>query len=87
MAEVKKIILNKEGLHARPAGTLAKTAAEFKSKIEIQFNQKKVNAKSSLSLMTLGLTHNSEFTISAEGEDSDLAVQKLSDLVDKEFKL
>ncbi len=87
MAEIKKILLNKEGLHARPAGALAKTAAEFKSKIELQFNQKKVNAKSSLSLMTLGITYNSEFTITADGEDSESAVKKLSELVDKEFKL
>lgn len=87
MKEIKKILLNKEGLHARPAGALAKTAAEFKSKIELQFNQKKVNAKSSLSLMTLGLTHNSEFTIFADGEDAEMAVTKLSELVDKEFKL
>ena len=87
MQEIKKVLLNKEGLHARPAGALAKTAAEFKSKIELQFNQKKVNAKSSLSLMTLGLTHNSEFIIFADGEDAEMAVKKLSDLVDKEFKL
>ena len=87
MTEIKKTLLNKEGLHARPAGALAKTAAEFKSKIELHFNQKKVNAKSSLSLMTLGLSFNSEFTITADGDDAAQAVQKLSDLVDREFKL
>lgn len=87
MAEVKKVLLNKEGLHARPAGALAKTAASFKSKIELQFNQKKVNAKSSLSLMTLGLGHNAEFTIMADGEDSEQAIKTLSELVDKEFKI
>lgn len=87
MAEIKKVLLNKEGLHARPAGVLAKAAAGFKSKIELQFNQKKVNAKSSLSLMTLGLAHNSEFTILADGEDSEQALKQISELVDKEFKL
>lgn len=87
MAEVKKVLLNKEGLHARPAGALAKTAASFKSKIEVHYNQKKVNAKSSLSLMTLGLAHNSEFTIHADGEDSEQALKVLADLVDKEFKI
>ena len=56
MIEIKKTLLNKEGLHARPAGALAKTAAEFKSKIELQFNQKKVNAKSSMSLINSGLS-------------------------------
>lgn len=80
-------MLNKEGLHARPAGALAKTASEFKSKIELQFNQKKVNAKSSMSLMTLGLGYNSEFSIIADGDDSELAVKILSDLIDKEFKI
>ncbi|OYZ24714.1 MAG: hypothetical protein B7Y39_00620 [Bdellovibrio sp. 28-41-41] len=87
MAEIKKVLLNKEGLHARPAGALAKTAAGFKSKIELLFNQKKVNAKSSLSLMTLGLGHNAEFTIFADGEDSEQAIKTLSELIDKEFKI
>lgn len=85
--EITKKILNKEGLHARPAGLLAKTAAEFKSKVEIIFNSKKVNAKSSLSLMTLGLTHNSEFMISADGDDANQALEKIGRLIDNEFKI
>lgn len=87
MAEIKKNLLNKDGLHARPAGVLAKAASGFKSKIEVHFNQKKVNAKSSLSLMTLGLDHNSEFVIMAEGDDSEDAIKYLSEIVDKEFKI
>lgn len=83
--EIKKTILNPEGLHARPAGQLAKLAASFKSKIEISFNQKTVNAKSSMSLMTLGISHNSEITIKAEGPDAEEALKKVASLVDNHF--
>ncbi len=83
--EIKKIILNPEGLHARPAGLLAKAASAFKSKVEISFNQKTVNAKSSMSLMTLGIVYNSEVTFRAEGPDAEEALTQLSNLVDNHF--
>lgn len=85
--EIKKTILNPEGLHARPAGHFAKTAAGFKSKIEVSFNQKTVNAKSSMSLMTLGIIHNSEISIKADGPDADEALQKISTLIDNHFAI
>ena len=85
--EIKKTILNPEGLHARPAGILAKTASSFQSKIEISFNQKTVNAKSSMSLMTLGIAHSSEITIKADGPDAEAALTKISTLVDNHFTL
>lgn len=87
MKELKKVILNEEGLHARPAGVLAKQASMFSSKIEVVFNGRTVNAKSSMSLMTLGLSKDSEFILRADGADADTALQKISQLVDSRFQV
>ncbi len=84
--EITKKISNAEGLHARPAGIFAKTAMGFQSKIEVVFGTRKVNAKSSMSLMTLGLKQGSEIQISAEGADAEKALSDISSLIDSEFK-
>lgn len=86
MHERNKTILNEEGLHARPAGILAKEANGFQSKVELSFNGRKVNAKSSMSLMTLGLVKGSEIQLHAEGPDAEQAVDRLSLLIDQQFK-
>jgi len=80
-------ILNEEGLHARPAGVLAKAAAAYKSQIEIQFNGKTLNAKSIMSLMSSGLTHNAEFTLKVTGEDATEAITKIEELINNKFNL
>ena len=87
MIELKKTILNEEGLHARPAGVLAKQASQFTSKIEVLFNGRTVNAKSSMSLMTLGLGKDSEFVVRADGPDAETALQKIGQLVDSRFQV
>lgn len=85
--EIIKKITNPDGLHARPAGHLAKAATTFKSKIEISYNQKTVNAKSSISLMTLGISYNSEIVIKADGPDAEEALNKISSLIDSHFAI
>lgn len=85
--ELKKKILNEEGLHARPAGVFAKTASSFQSKIEVMFNGRVINAKSSMSLMTLGLAKDSEFLIRAEGPDAEQALVKIAEIIDLHFKI
>ena len=84
--EMKMKILNAEGMHARPAGILVKKIAPFQSKIELEFNGKKVNAKSLLSIMSLGLTANAEFIARAEGADAEQALNSIQTLVQNSFK-
>jgi phosphocarrier protein HPr len=84
--EVEVKILNEEGLHARPAGLLVKTASQYKSQIEVEFNGKKVNAKSLLSLMSLGLTKDSAIRIFARGDDAANAVESLQTLIANQFR-
>jgi phosphocarrier protein HPr len=85
MVEVEVKILNDEGLHARPAGVFVKTASQFKSTIQVEFNGKKVNAKSLLSLMSLGLTKDSAIRLHAVGDDAMTAVETLRKLVANRF--
>ncbi|NDG86127.1 MAG: HPr family phosphocarrier protein, partial [Proteobacteria bacterium] len=60
-------IKNNEGLHARPAGMLAKKAAEFQSNIQILAGGQLKNAKSIMALMSLGLKKDQEFKLIIDG--------------------
>lgn len=81
MITEKVTILNETGLHARPASVFVNTAAKFKSDLTIQKEGKKVNAKSILSVLGLGISKGTELTISAEGPDEEEAVSKLVQLI------
>lgn len=79
------IIRNKTGLHARPASEFIAMAKRFSSNIWIEpiraENVRKVNAKSMIHLLSLGLVQDTRIRISAEGEDAEQAVQALAALV------
>jgi phosphocarrier protein HPr len=91
MKEIKVIVKNKVGLHARPAALFVQTAAKFKSEIKVSCLDKDANkprianAKSILSILTLGVFEGTEITIQATGEDEDKAAQALVDLVVSNF--
>jgi phosphocarrier protein HPr len=78
------IVTNKVGLHARPAATFAKTAAGYKSKITIENidgGSKPVNAKSILSLLTIGVQKDHHIRLTIEGIDEVAAMDALAELV------
>ena len=79
-------IEDKIGFHARTASIFAKKASEFKSEIFVKFKEKKVNAKSTLSLMTLGVKSLDDIELTVEGSDEVHANQELVDLVKSNFK-
>lgn len=62
------------GLEARPAAMLVQVASQYDSAIYVEIDTKRVNAKSIMGMMTLGLTTGEEITISAEGSDENQAV-------------
>lgn len=80
------VILNKSGLHARPASKFVQLANEFKSDIFIQKESTKVNAKSIMGVMTLGAGKGTEITLIAEGEDEEKALKALTELVKAKFE-
>jgi phosphocarrier protein len=85
MIEKTTTIKNKTGIHARPASVFVQTASKFKSKVQIAAKGKKVDAKSILMIMSMGLSNGTEITISADGPDEADAVKTLVDLVDSKF--
>lgn len=85
MPEIKVVVRNKVGLHARPAAMFVKTANQYKSNIQVVNGTKSANAKSILNVLTLGAGQNAEILIRADGEDSEAALQALHDLVEDNF--
>ena len=78
-------ITNQVGLHARPATFFIQKANEFKSSISVVKNDIKVNAKSLLGVLSMGITRGTEIDIEAEGVDEQQAVDTLAELVNSEF--
>jgi phosphotransferase system HPr (HPr) family protein len=78
-------ITNPQGLHARPAEMIARTANNFESKVELLCNGLTVDAKSILHILTMAAVQGTDLTISAQGSDAEAAVKALGDLVDRDF--
>ncbi len=78
-------INNQVGLHARPATFFIQKANEFKSVIWIEKEERRVNAKSLLGVLSLGIVKGTTISIIADGVDEIQAVDTLADLVDREF--
>lgn len=84
---VKKDVLvqNQVGLHARPATFFIQKANEFKSSIWVEKDERRVNAKSLLGVLSLGITKGTTITLLADGSDEKEAVAALSELVSGNF--
>ena len=78
-------IINKYGLHARPAMQFVELANKYTSKIEVSNGVLTVDAKSIMSVMRLAATKGTVLSIVADGSDADQAVASLSGLVDDGF--
>jgi phosphotransferase system HPr (HPr) family protein len=73
---------SKSGLHARPAAVFVQHAKEFRSQITVAKNDKTANAKSILSVLTLGAEQGDQVLLTANGEDAEQAIDKLSTLLE-----
>lgn len=78
-------INNEVGLHARPATFFIQKANEFKSGIWVEKDEHRVNAKSLLGVLSLGITKGTTITLLADGSDEKEAVAALSELVSGNF--
>ncbi len=78
-------INNEVGLHARPATFFIQKANEFKSGIWLEKDERRVNAKSLLGVLSLGITKGTTITLLADGSDEKEAVAALSELVSGNF--
>ena len=78
-------IVNRNGLHARPAAEIVKFAAKFQSEITIVKDDLDVNGKSIMGVMMLAAEHGSTITFRAEGPDAEQALEALATLVSNKF--
>ncbi|MFQ9509629.1 MAG: HPr family phosphocarrier protein [Lachnospiraceae bacterium] len=67
------------GLEARPVAMLVQVASQYDSSIYVESESKRVNAKSIMGMMTLGLNAGEEITLSIDGNDEELAMQKIEE--------
>ena len=83
---VKEVTVeNQVGLHARPATFFIQKANEFKSSIWVEKEERRVNAKSLLGVLSLGIVKGTTITLIADGADEKEAVEALVELVKDNF--
>ncbi len=83
---VKEVLVqNQVGLHARPATFFIQKANEFKSSIWVEKEERRVNAKSLLGVLSLGIVGGTNIRIIADGSDEEEAVSSLVELVKSGF--
>lgn len=78
-------IINKLGLHARAAAKFVSLASSFNSDIHVAKDGKTVNGKSIMGVMMLAASQNTQITVSIEGEDEKLALEKIQNLIAGRF--
>jgi phosphocarrier protein len=79
-------ILNKLGIHARPAAQFVKTANRFQSEIRVEKDGEEVDGKSIMGLMMLAAGHGSVIVVTADGEDAEAALSAIADLILRKFE-
>ncbi|WP_222439434.1 phosphocarrier protein HPr [Sporosarcina sp. BP05] len=84
MIEKQYTILGTAGLHARPASVLISAVSSFKSDVTLEYTGKKVNLKSILGVMSLGVASGTTITIAADGEDEADAIAKVDAIMESE---
>lgn len=78
-------IKNASGLHARPATFFIQKANTYKSNVMVEKDDRKVNAKSLLGVLSLGIAKGMTITLIADGQDENSAIEGLCELVDEGF--
>lgn len=83
---VKDVVINNQvGLHARPATFFIQKANEFKSTVWVEKEDRRVNAKSLLGVLSLGIVGGTKIRIIVDGPDEETALDSLVTLVESEF--
>ena len=78
-------IINRLGLHARAATRLVNCASEFKAEVLVKKGTRSVNGKSIMGVLTLAAAIGTELTIETDGEDEDLAMAAVIQLINNRF--
>ncbi|MBQ9622466.1 MAG: HPr family phosphocarrier protein [Treponema sp.] len=86
MTEKFLTVLNRAGIHARPAALIAQTANKFSSEITIEKDSAAVNAKSIMGVITMAAGYNTQLVLRAEGSDEKEAVEAIVQLFETKFE-
>src|SRR5438045_9737296 len=78
-------IINRLGLHARPAAMFVRIASRHRSEVWVEKEGEQINGKSIMGLMMLAAGQGSKLTIRCEGPDADRAMQELEELINRRF--
>jgi len=84
--ELQVEIVNRAGMHARPAAEFVKTAGKFTSHVTVEKDGLEVNGKSIMGVLMLAAEQGSMLLLSAQGDDAHAAVEALADLVGRGFE-
>jgi phosphocarrier protein len=85
MIKKELTIMNKTGLHARPASMFVQKASKFKSSVIIEKEGKTINAKSIITLLSGGIGQGSQITLVIDGADEEEAMNTLVKLIEDKF--
>jgi phosphocarrier protein len=86
MVEKIVTIINRAGVHARPASLIVEKTKNFECSIHFEQGDKVINAKSILGIITLGAAYNSKIKIIAEGKDETAAIETIVRLFESKFE-
>lgn len=79
-------ILNKLGIHARPAAQFVKIANRFQADVFVEKDGEEIDGKSIMGLMMLAAGHGSIITVTADGDDENAVINAIGDLIDRKFE-
>jgi len=82
--EIKCIIKDPVGIHARPAAIMTQEANKYEAEITITAHEKSANLKSIMSVMALGVKTGEEVVISADGKDADEALKSIEKIMSEQ---
>lgn len=81
MKSVNVVVIDPVGLHARPATVAVNAASKYKSDVKVTYKGRTVNMKSIMGVMSIGIPTQSEITITAEGEDEEVAIDAIVEVL------
>lgn len=80
------MVMNKKGIHARPASLIVQTASAFKSSVYVVSDDGEINAKSIIGILTLGAAYKTEITFRIDGQDEEQALHAITQLFEKTLR-
>ena len=86
MTEQVVTIINRAGIHARPAAVLVNSIKDLKANVYLEKGHDRINAKSIMGILTLLATYGTELKVVAEGEEEEVAVETIVRLIETKFE-